>query len=141
MANWIARSVVRHSESLAFISRTPVLGPCVRALGRIMLPSRDLVWLQIEGGAGKDLWMELNPRTGQGLVRGTGEPGVQDFIVKHLKPGMVAYDLGSNCGYFSLIAARCVGAQGKVYSFEPEPELAARSATICGGMDFSTARW
>jgi len=91
-----------------------------------MLPSRGLVWLQIEGGAGKGLWMELNPRTGQGYVRGTGEPSVQEFFVEHLKPGMVVFDLGANCGYFSLIAARCVGFQGKVFSFEPEPALAAR---------------
>ena len=126
MTSWIARAVVRHSERLASISRLPVLGPCVRALGGLMLPSRDLVWLQIEAGAGKDLWMELNPRTGQGFVRGTGERGVQDFFTQNLKPGMVVYDLGANCGYFSLIAARCVGAQGKVFSFEPEPVLAAR---------------
>lgn len=108
------------------MSRVPVLGSCVRAVGRLILPSRDLVWLQIEAGAGKDLWMKLNPLTGQGFVRGTGERGVQDFFVENLKPGMVVYDLGSNCGYFSLIAARCVGAQGKVFSFEPEPALAAR---------------
>ena len=126
MRNWIARIVARNSERLAAMSRVPVLGPCVRALGRLMLPSRGLVWLQIEGGAGKNLWMELNLRTGQGYVRGIGEPGVQNFFVQHLKPGMVVYDLGANCGYFSLIAARCVGAQGRVFSFEPKPALAAR---------------
>jgi FkbM family methyltransferase len=126
MTNWIARTVVRHSERLASMSRVPIIGPCVRALGRFMLPSQGLVWLQIEGGAGKDLWMELNPRTGQGFVRGTGESRVQNFFVENLKPGMVVYDLGANCGYFSLIAARCVGPQGKVFSFEPEPALAAR---------------
>ncbi len=126
MTNWIARTVIRHSESLALLSRMPVLGSWIRALGRLVLPSRDLVWLKIEDGAGKDLWIELNPRTGQGLALGTAELGVQNFFVEHLKPGMVAYDLGANCGYFSLIAARCVGAQGKVFSFEPEPVLAAR---------------
>src|ERR1039458_3094959 len=126
MRDWIARIVVRNSEGLATASRMPVLGPCIRALGGLILPSRKLVWLQIEGGAAKDLWMELNPRTGQGYVRETGELSVQNFSLEHLKPGMVVYDLGANCGYFSLIAARCVGTQGKVFSFEPEPVLAAR---------------
>lgn len=126
MRDWIARTVVRNSERLTSMSRVPVFGPCVRALGNLMLPPRGLAWLQIEGGAGKDLWMQLNPRTGQGYVRGTGEPEVQKFFLEHLKPGMIVFDLGANCGYFSLIAARCVGAQGQVFSFEPEPALAER---------------
>lgn len=38
-----------------------------------------------------------------------------------VKPGDVVLDLGANIGYFSLLAARLVGAGGHVYSFEPEP--------------------
>jgi FkbM family methyltransferase len=39
---------------------------------------------------------------------------------------MVFYDLGANIGFFSLLAARLVGGTGKVFSFEPDPEIAYR---------------
>jgi FkbM family methyltransferase len=35
-------------------------------------------------------------------------------------------DIGASIGYFSILAARKVGAQGKVYAFEPHPESFAR---------------
>ncbi len=40
---------------------------------------------------------------------------------RHIKDGDVVLDLGANIGYFTLIAAKCVGANGKVYAFEPDP--------------------
>jgi FkbM family methyltransferase len=39
---------------------------------------------------------------------------------------MVFYDLGANIGLFSLLAARIVGARGRVFSFEPDAKVAGR---------------
>ena len=39
-----------------------------------------------------------------------------------LRPGMVVVDVGAHVGFFTLLAARSVGLQGKVYSFEPESQ-------------------
>jgi FkbM family methyltransferase len=36
-----------------------------------------------------------------------------------LKPGMVFVDVGANIGYYSLMASKLVGSNGKVFSFEP----------------------
>ena len=38
-----------------------------------------------------------------------------------VREGDVVVDLGANMGYFTLLAARLVGKEGKVYAFEPEP--------------------
>ena len=39
---------------------------------------------------------------------------------------MTFYDVGANIGFFSLMAARLVGPEGRVVSFEADPEIAAR---------------
>ncbi len=44
------------------------------------------------------------------------------FIRRYLKPGMVFFDVGSNVGYYTLLAAPIVGKHGKVHAFEPVSE-------------------
>lgn len=43
-----------------------------------------------------------------------------------LRPGDHVVDGGANIGYFSLLAARCVGPSGRVDAFEPQPETRQR---------------
>lgn len=43
-------------------------------------------------------------------------------LEKLLKQGDVFADVGANIGYFSLVAARSVGAGGEVHAFEPDDE-------------------
>lgn len=49
------------------------------------------------------------------------ERATTDLFKQLLRPGMVFVDVGANIGYFSLLAAKLVGTEGKVYAFEPEP--------------------
>jgi FkbM family methyltransferase len=49
------------------------------------------------------------------------ETGTTRLLEQAIQPGMVVIDIGAHVGYFSLLAARRVGPQGKVYSFEPDP--------------------
>jgi FkbM family methyltransferase len=53
---------------------------------------------------------------------GTYEPELQSAIADLAKPGMVAYDVGANIGYISLLLARAVGESGRVVAFEALPE-------------------
>jgi FkbM family methyltransferase len=49
------------------------------------------------------------------------EPETTQLFKRLLSPGMVVVDVGGHVGYFSLLAARLVGATGKVFTFEPDP--------------------
>lgn len=55
------------------------------------------------------------------IVRGTLEPSVSEALVRTVRPGHVVYDVGANVGYFTLVAARLVGREGRVIAFEPVP--------------------
>ena len=50
-------------------------------------------------------------------------PGVQ-FVLKNLRPGDVAIDVGAHKGAFLYWMQHVVGPSGKVIAFEPQPELA-----------------
>jgi FkbM family methyltransferase len=52
---------------------------------------------------------------------GTSEPHVQAALRDLLLPGHVFYDIGANVGFHTVLGARRVGSQGRVYSFEPLP--------------------
>jgi FkbM family methyltransferase len=67
------------------------------------------------------------------LASGNLESSVQEALVRHLAPGDVVYDIGANLGFFSLVAARLVGPEGRVFAFEPAPnnaEAIARNAEL-----------
>ncbi len=54
-------------------------------------------------------------------IHGIWEPLTTEFINKEIKNGDVVLDLGANIGYFTLILAKLVGPNGKVFAFEPDP--------------------
>src|SRR4051812_48770711 len=62
-----------------------------------------------------------------GYALGTSEPQVQDAIQRYVRAGAVAYDIGANVGFFSVLLGRLVGPAGAVFAFEPVHET-ARSA-------------
>lgn len=80
----------------------------------------------LSGRAGK-LQLHMGPLTLAhaqlgAIAFGDLEPSVQEAMVRHLSPGGVLYDIGANVGFFSLLGARLVGRDGRVYAFEPVPE-------------------
>lgn len=50
------------------------------------------------------------------------EESTTALFKKAVKPGHIVVDLGANIGYFTLLAAKLIGEDGKVFSFEPEPK-------------------
>jgi FkbM family methyltransferase len=122
----LAQFLMRYSSPLAGLRQVPVLGRCVSWAGRMLVPRDSLIWVQVRSGPGRGLWLHLNPRTGKTYLDGVGEPEVQAALEQHLRPGMIFYDIGANIGFFSLLAARLVGKEGRVVAFEADPEIAAR---------------
>ncbi len=75
------------------------------------------------------------PKADPEFRRGTYELPIQIAISDNLRAGDVFFDIGANIGFFSLIAARQVGGEGRVYSFEPVPsnaKLIRRNADLNG---------
>lgn len=55
---------------------------------------------------------------------GMPEPALGRAIRALLAPGECFLDIGSNFGYYALLAATLVGSQGAVHAFEPQPGVA-----------------
>ena len=51
------------------------------------------------------------------------EPATSEVIMRILRPGMRVAECGANCGYHALNIAKVIGATGKLYCFEANPEL------------------
>ncbi len=57
-----------------------------------------------------------------GLRSGEYEPHLTAVFERYCSPGMTVVDVGANVGYYSLLAARLVGPQGRVVALEPNSE-------------------
>jgi FkbM family methyltransferase len=70
-------------------------------------PARGIKWSTGAGVA--DFWV------------GTYETEKAELLVRHVKPGATAYDVGANVGFYTLLVSRLVGPTGRVVAFEPSP--------------------
>jgi FkbM family methyltransferase len=76
-------------------------------------------------GPSRGLRYRIFPGFGHAYLYGNWEPVECRCMQKFVRPGTVAYDLGANYGMHTLLLARLVGAEGKVYAFEPDTEVRA----------------
>jgi FkbM family methyltransferase len=125
MSSFLHKAVSRMPPGvLRWIGRAQFRNRAIRALvarGSSKLTESEV---EIRFGAGAGLRMKSG-RSNPGYALGTTEPDVQEFIAEALSPGQVFYDIGANVGFFTLIGARNVGPEGRVYAFEPVGEVAA----------------
>lgn len=56
-----------------------------------------------------------------GMAMDTYEKETTRLFEDFIKPGMSIIDVGAHVGYYSLLAARHAGPEGRVYAFEAEP--------------------
>jgi FkbM family methyltransferase len=122
----LGKAFLRFAAPFTKFRAVPVIGPGLRWASAKLIPRDTLTWVQVQHGPALGIWLHLNPRTGRDYFNGYVEPEVQAALGKYLRPGMLVYDIGANIGFFSLLAARIVGAAGRVTAFEADPEIAAR---------------
>src|SRR5712692_4026805 len=134
----LAQAFLRYSAPLGRLRRIPIVGRCLSWAAAAVVPRRSLTWVQVQHGPAAGLWLRLNPRTGHDVLQGATEPDVEHALQRHLRPGMTFYDIGANIGFFSLLAARIIGAQGRVVAFEADPEAAQRLRDHVERNHFST---
>lgn len=125
----------------SYISRL-IMNPDLLKILIFFIPSRFLIRLfsflflydlpkdsvvNVVVGYGKSLKMNLrigdkaNPQNIYYWL-GLYELDTQRLFAKLVKPGFVIYDIGAYIGFFSLLAARLTGPNGRVYAFEPLPD-------------------
>jgi FkbM family methyltransferase len=95
-------------------------------------------WVIAEPREGLRLWIDLGDTgVSRNCLLGDYEPVETAFIEGFLKPGMAFIDIGANIGWYSVLAAKRVGPQGRVYSFEPRPDTcgALRKSLAENGFD------
>jgi FkbM family methyltransferase len=62
-----------------------------------------------------------DPSCSEVCFAGSHQPRQTALVKRLLEPGMTFLDIGARWGYFSLLAAHAVRAEGSVFSLEPDP--------------------
>lgn len=118
LAAWTARWLPMPVKRAVYRIR-PLAGWVRGSLNRAAPIGLTQVEVAAGGLAGWRLWLDLHSEKDYWL--GTYEPELQAALADLVQPGMVAYDVGANIGYISLLLAQRVGMTGKVYAFEALP--------------------
>lgn len=79
------------------------------------------VWLRLTIDAGPLKGQRIGAFCGMRFIRGRYDPSAVQALQSLIRPGTTAYDIGAHVGYLSLVAAQCVGPQGRIIAFEPLP--------------------
>lgn len=88
--------------------------------------------ITVAGGRLEGIRLSLNLQSEKDYWLGTYEPELQEAVAELVRPGMVAYDVGANIGYITLLLARSVGEAGRVIAFEALPANLSRLRTNLG---------
>jgi FkbM family methyltransferase len=120
-----AFSVVKKSATQGQLRRWPIfvaLLDDLRDLVRRGFLPKAKVWVRIQSGLSKGMWMQIYLPDEACLWRGEHEPEVQFAISAAVRAGAVFYDVGAHVGTMTLGAARLVGESGRVIAFDGDPE-------------------
>ncbi len=106
------------------VSHRTVAGKAIRLPLRL-IPNNMVV--PVLGGINRGMRWVTGAGTTSGCWLGSYEEDHVGALRQVVRPGMIAYDVGANAGFYTLALSRIVGDAGRVFSFEPD----ARNAHSC----------
>lgn len=115
---WDAAAALYHRTR-----RTPVVGPLMVAT--IESATRNARWIvaPVRLGPLRGMRLAIDARVQADVVVGAYERRLSRHVAGILRPGDLAFDVGSHLGYFGILMATAVGEGGSVVCFEPDPGL------------------
>lgn len=66
-------------------------------------------------------WLAQNDVCSEAIAQGNYEAAEWRFVERFVQAGMTVLDLGAHHGFYSLLASKRAGPQGRVIAFEPSP--------------------
>ncbi len=118
LASFLARILPDRFKKLLYA--IDPLARRIRAALNRAAPS-GLTEVTVAAGGLKGARLQLDLQLEKDYWLGTYETDLQKAVSDLIQPDMVVYDVGANIGYISLLLARAVGEQGRVFSFEALP--------------------
>lgn len=96
-----------------------------------------LAVVTVRSGHASGLRLAIDRRGEKFYWTGLHERPVQELFVELIRSGSVVWDVGAHRGFFSLLAARLAGPEGRVHAFEPAPATARtlRESVGLNGLD------
>jgi FkbM family methyltransferase len=105
-----------------FIGKVPIVNVLLRDWAR---GYRDGSVVTIGSGFAEGMKWRRRKRYVNGYWLGHYELPLQQCLARVLKEGHVFYDVGANAGFFTLIASKLTGPQGRCLAIDPSPHNAA----------------
>ena len=110
----------------ARVRQIPLVGTFSHNLVSRFLPGGTRVTVPVRDGLAARLQVTIDPRFEADYVGGFYEPALQKCLAASLGRGQVFYDIGAHIGFITLVGARLVGPEGRVFAFEADPLNASR---------------
>ncbi len=103
-----------------FLPETDVAQRCPLFDHLIQRLARGLKAGYVDDVLGHRMWLDEQDSLRLSFTR-VYEPFETRWFLKHVRPGQTVVDVGANIGYYTLLLARQVGNEGRVFAFEPDP--------------------
>lgn len=83
-----------------------------------MLASNEHMMIEVDR---MPFYIRSTPASIKEFILQPYEPYTTELFKRAVRPGAVVVDIGAQFGYYSLIAAKFAGSEGRVFAFEPAP--------------------